>query len=280
MQEENELYQSRKFLIWRNDILQFYENALSDSLDSQGSRILEWTYPNHILFILQNCIMSAYSPMDITRQLLEYDEDGPPDSAFEEVTNAFREVLDSLVDRRIHVWSRTIHWICVAVYYGSYDSVARELRLILEDSLQALVVDHRHPDETIEERIDVLHFAEKEGEFLRGSTLIDSTTLPKRLRRKIKKLYKELCGYVHPSSELIRKTIDNRSFLLEYNEEWFEMALNWHRSVFDFVVLMILTRFPRAIQKLLTDFDCLDGLKDNGFKETLKFCETHLDTKK
>ncbi len=48
-----------------------------------------------------------------------------------------------LVFYRIFDWIRIVHWNTLAGYSGAYDSIARELRFLIEDVVQSIYIEQK-----------------------------------------------------------------------------------------------------------------------------------------
>jgi hypothetical protein len=171
-------------------------------------------------------------------------------------------------------WHRIAVWSCMAAYHGSYESVARELRFLVEDSVQSLRVDQQRPADTIDEKLEWL-----ESNRLRGRPLIDDTDLTLDLKAKLKCIYYELCDYVHPSVKSIQIDIENKRIYFKYLEDWFDKMFEFHTRVFDLVLVLVMFRFPKAIKRFLEEQNT-EELEKDGYKETIALIESQMTSTK
>ncbi len=266
---DDKLYQSGKFQSWRRDILGFYEDAFSKSLDVESEKILDWTFPNRLILYMKDSILAAYSPIPEIQHLLSKLPMGeaPSNEEIEKKRQVESFILDSLLEKRLSLWYRSVLWITTAAYYGAYESVARELRFIVEDCVQAYIVDMRIPYDEYDGRVESSIMKDE----LRGGRLIDEAKLPDDLTKNLKDIYYTLCDYVHPSMKIIKAIKGNSTGNFEYDEDMFHQAYNWHRTAFDLVFVLVLSKFPKAIRKLEKNFDIRQDLTHYNYEETLKF---------
>ncbi len=246
-----------------------FEKALYDSLVEKREKVLVWRAPDTYFLTVYDSILIEYSSID-TRTKLE-DRRGPLglflDSEESAILGDSSEVLKSLVLKRLMEWHRIAAWSCMAAYHGSYESVARELRFFVEDSVQSLYADQQSPTDTIDEKVKWL-----ETNRLRRTHLIDTVDIVLDLKAKLKCIYKELCDYVHPSVELIKRVIENKRIYFEYKEDWFDKMFEFHTRVFDLVLALVMFRFPKAIKRFL-EYQNTDELEKDGYKDTIAMIE-------
>lgn len=238
------LVETKEFNAWINGIYGHFEDALYDSLFEKKSKFLIWRAPDVYFITMIDSILTKDS--------------------------ATRESLESLVTERLMGWHRISIWSCMAAYHGSYESVARELRFLIEDAVQALRADQKNPDATIDEKLEWL-----EMNRLRGKTLIDATELALDLKSQLKDVYHELCDFVHPSVELIQRDIENRRILFKYDENYFDKMFDFHTRVFDLVLALILHRFPYAIEEFL-EYQSIEELEKDGYNSSIAIIGYHM----
>ena len=101
---------------------------------------------------------------------------------------------------------RIFSWIKICLACGSYQSVFRELRFMLDGVAQACYIDINHFDASLSSKLEVYKALGDMGGFI-GSTLFDRL---KRFEKKqaLKDLYIELSRFVHPSIEESRRWIE------------------------------------------------------------------------
>jgi len=267
-----DLVETKEFQAWRNGVYGYFETTLYDSLVKKRDKALIWTAPLIYFLTMHDCILLEYSSID-TRTTLE-DRCGTLgvflDSEARTTLGYRSEVLKSLVLKRLMEWHRIAIWSCMAAYHGSYDSVARELRFLVEDAAQSLYADQQGPADSVDEKVRWL-----ETNRLRGKSLIDAIDLALDLKAKLHSIYRELCDYVHPSWKLIQKDIENKRIYFEYLEDWFEKMFEFHTRVFDLVLALVMFRFPKAIKRFL-EYQNIEELEKDGYKDTIAMVEFQL----
>lgn len=271
---KKDVLETEEFQAWRNGVYGHFEQVLYNSLAEKRKGILVWRAPDTYFLTMHDTILLEYSSVD-TRAELEAKR-GRPLGLFlkleeREILGNSSDVLRSLVLKRLMEWHRTSLWSCMAAYHGAYESVARELRFVLEDSVQSLYADQQRPMDTIDEKMKWLG-----KNRLRGSKLIDDTNLPSVLNTKLKYIYNELCDYVHPSVELIRRDIENKRIYFEYQEDWFDKMFEFQTKSFDLILALVMFHFPKAIKHFL-EYQNTDELEKDGYKDTLAVVESYLN---
>ena len=91
---------------------------------------------------------------------------------------------------------RLFSWIKICLIFGSYQTIFRELRFMIDSMVQAYYIDINHFKASFESKLEVFKALSEYRNFI-GSQLIDRTKLGNK--EKLKKLYKELSDFVHPS---------------------------------------------------------------------------------
>ncbi len=267
-----DLVETKEFQAWRSGVYGHFEEALYDSLIEKREKVLVWKAPDPYFFTMYESILLEYSSID-TRTKLE-ERRGPLGSEGSAILGHSSEVLKSLVSKRLLEWHRISVWSCMAVYHGAYDSVARDLRFLVEDSVQSLYADQQKPTDTIDEKVKWL-----ETNYRRGTGLIDATSLVLDLNAKLKCIFKELCDYVHPSAKLIQRDIENKQIYFEYLEDWFDKMFEFHTRVFDLVLALVMFRFPKAIKRFL-EYQNTEELEKDGYKDTIAMIEFQMTNTK
>lgn len=259
------LIETEEFQAWRSGLFGHFEKALYDSLVAKRETFLRWKAPDTYFLTMHNSILLEYSSIDARTKLEE--KHGPLELFLDLEKRAIlgesSDVLKSLVLMRLMEWHRIAAWSCMAAYHGAYESVARDLRFLVEDAVQSLFADQRRPTDTIDEKIRWL-----ETNRLRGKPLIDAINLALDFKAKLKCIYNELCDYVHPSVELIQRDIENKRIYFEYLEDWFDKMFEFHTRVFDLVLALVMFRFPFAIKRFL-EYQNTEELEKDGYKDTI-----------
>jgi hypothetical protein len=137
-------------------------------------------------------------------------------------------------------------WIRKCISENAYHQAIRELRFVLDSLIKAYYVDREHPDSDMQCKLEIV----KEVEDLYGSRLIDRTDLEHG--KALKKLYGELCKYVHSSyRELLStrprdsKKIANLEF--EPDSEMENLCQDFVMRTMDVVFLVALGMFPEIL---------------------------------
>ncbi|NQT55896.1 MAG: hypothetical protein HQ551_06675 [Desulfobacteraceae bacterium] len=132
---------------------------------------------------------------------------------------------------------RIFNWIKVCLTCGSYQSVFRELRFMLDGVAQACYIDLNHSDTSLTSKLEVYKALGDIGGFI-GSSLFDRIKGFQE-KQKLKDLYRDLSRFVHPSIEESRKwiespppegVVDSLKFN-RYDRELFDEALEKSKQV-------------------------------------------------
>ena len=102
---------------------------------------------------------------------------------------------------------RIFNWIKVCSTCGSYQSIFRELRFMLDGVAQACYIDLNHMGASLESKLEVYKALGEIGGFI-GSSLFDRIK-GFQDKQKIKEVYSDLSRYVHPSIEESRRRIES-----------------------------------------------------------------------
>jgi hypothetical protein len=123
----------------------------------------------------------------------------------EEVFSQRNELLIAI---RLVEAFRIYNWIKVCIACGSYQSVFRELRFMLDGIAQACYIDLNHVDASLQTKLEVYKALCDLGGFI-GSALFDRLTGFTK-KQDLKNLYSQLSLYVHPSINESRRWVDVR----------------------------------------------------------------------
>jgi len=183
-----------------------------------------------------------------------------------------QEFESSLTFFRLISYYKQFKWIGDCISQNAYHQVIRELRFILDSIIQAYYVDKRHPASDMQCKLEIV----KEIEYLYGSDLIDKTDLSHK--HHLKKLYGELCKYVHSSyKELLSsrpkdpKKIAGLEF--EPDPDMMKLCLSFVNRTIDVVFFVVLSLYPEILGpdtrfgKIRTSFP--QSSKKLGFELTL-----------
>ena len=141
----------------------------------------------------------------------------------------FKKRNELLIAIRLVEAFRIFDWIKICLVCGSYQSVFRELRFILEAVALACYIDLNHRSASLESKIEVF----KALSNVKGFYGLELFAKLKGLSKKddIKKLYKDLSGFVHPS------TSEDRPFINPAISDDVVDSLKW--NIFDASLLDI-----------------------------------------
>jgi hypothetical protein len=114
---------------------------------------------------------------------------------------------DLLIAIRLVEAFRIFNWVKVCLACGSYQSVFRELRFMLDGVAQACYIDLNHVDASLPCKLEVYKALGEIGGFIGTGLFERIKDLPEKAQ--LKALYKELSRYVHPSVEESRKWIES-----------------------------------------------------------------------
>ncbi|MBC8177603.1 MAG: hypothetical protein ISR61_07580 [Desulfobacteraceae bacterium] len=157
---------------------------------------------------------------------------------------------------------RIYNWIKICLSCGSYQSIFRELRFILDGLAQACYIDLNHIDASLTCKLEVYKALGEIGGFI-GSSLFDRIK-DFEDKQKLKVLYKELSRFVHPSVEESRVwiessppdgTVDSLKFN-RYDPLLFTQSIEKCRSVGE-LLISLNTHFVRAFLEISCDEDII-----------------------
>ena len=155
------------------------------------------------------------------KEIIEKTEDDAT-SVFKDIDNVLNEIRDHirgidqtvfcrrndlLIAIRLVEAFRIFNWIKVCLTCGSYQSIFRELRFMLDGIAQACYIDLNHMEASLECKLEVYKALGEIGGFI-GSSLFDRIKGLKE-KQEIKELYSELSRFVHPSIEESRRRIES-----------------------------------------------------------------------
>lgn len=137
------------------------------------------------------------------------------DNVLDEIRNHIRGIdqrvfckrHDLLIAIRLVEAFRIFNWIKVCLACGSYQTVFRELRFMLDGIAQACYIDLNHMEASLQCKLEVYKALGEFGGFI-GSSLFDRIKGFEE-KQKIKELYRELSRFVHPSLEESRRRIES-----------------------------------------------------------------------
>lgn len=231
--EENQAYR---------DVRLGTESAYRKTCEAEKDRLGEWEFSGNILGKLRSSIRP----------------------------NVKRE--SDLVFARINDWIRISDWNCLAAFSGAYDSVARELRFLIEDVAQTVYIDQKMEEGEVQAKVQVhgeLDRKRKRGRYAieKATKAVSATWLEKKMYDE---LYRLLCGYVHPTKEYVEKGTRGENVLFQYSEEDFSASLELQTEVYDTVLALLVYVYGGKA----ADFcqENLRALDSHGYENTVKAC--------
>jgi hypothetical protein len=115
--------------------------------------------------------------------------------------------IELLIAIRLVEAFRIFNWIKICLACGSYQSVFRELKFMLDGVAQACYIDLNHFDASLVSKLEVYKALGDMGGFI-GSSLFDRIKGFKK-KQILKDIYTELSRFVHPSIEESRRWIES-----------------------------------------------------------------------
>ncbi len=162
-------------------------------------------------------------------------------------------------------------WLHFSVLSGVYHQSIRELRFILESTIQAYYIDREHPNATKECKLEII----KEIDRLTGGRLIDKADF--RHKNELKVLYSDLCKYVHSSYEELRPTLDKGEVdyrvTLAFNKELFHKCKEFSTRVTDAFFVLMFSLYPKIIPTIRDNQLLLQSLNENNCALSIRVIE-------
>jgi hypothetical protein len=215
--------------------IQVWDQTFENQVEEYNS----WFYPTFLIHQMMMSVWDSYGREELTKSL------------------AFRRLLS---------YRRTLQWCIFSAYSGAYESIARNLRFILEDLAQAVHMDDLHKDSELTKKVLFLQKFR-----LRGRNLIDRLAIESYLIGEMKDLYGKLCDYVHPSFELVKRGLVRNQMFFEYDEFQFKSLLQYYVKTCDIIFSMILIQFPHSIKRLPYVFDGPEKIGPGFIEEGYEF---------
>lgn len=158
------------------------------------------------------------------------------------IDEATKSSTDNIVDLKIMEWQRNMLWAMTAVYGAAYEIAIRELRFLIEDVIQSLYIDIRMEDTPLSSKIKVLSILDDSRfSYYDVISKLRKDYVPDSVCNAAKKLYQELSGYVHPSEEVIRSSLEDGRFVYLFIEDIFQRCIALHKRTYDSVIVMIIS---------------------------------------
>lgn len=105
----------------------------------------------------------------------------------------------------LELWRISGHILFFA-YNGLYRNAFNDIRYALESIVQALYIDHRHPQASLDTKIEILKEVEDKREY-RAIRLIGELEIDHK--EKLEQEYKKLSRIIHPTHEQIIATFED-----------------------------------------------------------------------
>lgn len=155
------------------------------------------------------------------------------------------ETENSLTFFRLIYLFHEFRWIRNCISQNAYHQAIRELRFILDSTVQAYYIDREHPDSKMQCKLEIV----KELDRLHRGQLIEHTDLKKDAKQKVRYLYEELCKYVHPSYRELtslqsRSRKERESLEFERDPEMEKICEGLVNRTMDAAFLVALSLFP------------------------------------
>ena len=157
--------------------------------------------------------------------------------------------LNSCIGFRLTQLNKELLWFWLECTSGAYDNANRSMRYVLESFLQAYYVDIEHPHTSMACKLEILK--EIDTVEFAGSRLIEKLDID-GYKEKIKKLYRDLNKFVHPSHKEWQKIIEGgdvfSKITFNYDKESFEECVEFTDRVIDIIVFLLMN-FSDGISK-------------------------------
>jgi len=144
---------------------------------------------------------------------------------------------------------------------------------------QALYIEQKLGDSGIISKVRTTSILEDVR--LRGTSLIEKIEMNNETRKEMKRLYSVLCDYVHPSAELVQQILTSDGYFVEFDDTQYHSLLNLYTQTCDLVISLVISRFPKSIERFLwlrsSPEEMIDGLKEEGYLLTAQVCERRVE---
>ncbi|MHA1862452.1 MAG: hypothetical protein ACTSWA_01685 [Candidatus Thorarchaeota archaeon] len=195
-----------------------FEQVLINSLEIHSNSISRWMRPSVWFGCLRESVSERYSH-DILKDCLTY--------------------------WKLLEWQRAILWIHLAAYSGAYESIGRELRFIVEDMGQAIAIDKKFPNMSLENKV---HEVSRK---FRGQSLFVNFKITEEMKTDLRAKWEILCGYAHPSKEVVKTSVAEVKYVFTLIEKQFNELLEIFTETIDLVLAALLGHFAKAIEDFI-----------------------------
>jgi len=157
--------------------------------------------------------------------------------------------------------SNHILFLCLnGLYRNAYDSI----RYALESVIQALYIDSRHPETSIEVKIEILKEVENKREY-HANRLVDELEIP--YKDRIKEQYKRLSQIIHPSHEQVMATLgdvrERKGIPVVIDCSEIENIFMSMRMMYDIFFFLTITHFPEFEESMRRDSETIKTVKSH-----------------
>jgi hypothetical protein len=163
---------------------------------------------------------------------------------------------------------------CNGLYRNAFDNV----RYALESIVQALYIDHRHPETPLETKIEILKEVEDKREY-HVVRLIDELKIDHK--DMLKRQYKELSQVIHPSHKQIVTTLsdlmEDKGVPATVDCKEISKIYNSMIKMYDIFFFLFITHFPEIKITLKKNSNFFKLIKDYNLILLSKIFKVQLD---
>lgn len=145
---------------------------------------------------------------------------------------------------------------------GLYRNAFGNIRYALESIVQALYIDHRHPETPLGAKIEILKEVEDKREY-HSARLIDELEIGHK--DKLKKEYKKLSKIIHPSHKQVIATwsdiLKDRGVPATIDREEISKIYDSMKMMYDIFFFLFITYFPEIKDSLRKNPDFIKIIK-------------------
>jgi hypothetical protein len=163
---------------------------------------------------------------------------------------------------------------CNGLYRNAFDNV----RYALESIVQALYIDHRHPETPLKTKIEILKEVEDKREY-HVVRLIDELKIDHK--DMLKRQYKELSQVIHPSHKQIVTTLsdlmEDKGVPATVDCKEISKIYNSMIKMYDIFFFLFITHFPEVKITLKKNSNFIKLIKDYNLILLSKIFKVQLD---
>ena len=151
-------------------------------------------------------------------------------------------------------------------YNGLYRHAFNDIRYVLESIVQALYIDHRHPETPLETKIEILKEVEDKREY-HAIRLIDELEI--KHKDKLREEYKKLSQTIHPSHKQIVATLDDlkerdKGVPVTIDCEEISKILDSMKRMYDIFFFLFINYFPEVKEALKKNSKFVEDIKKHN----------------